>query len=55
MALWTWIGIFSRFGETAGRISKTSEERIAPLDNPRTLGSALASEQAGKRRWQIGD
>lgn len=31
------------------------EERIAPLDDPRTIGSALVGEHAGYWRWRIGD
>lgn len=39
----------------AARIITTLEERIAPLDDPRALGSALAGEHAGFWRWRIGD
>lgn len=39
----------------AARIIKTLEERIAPLDDPRTLGSALTGDHAGYWRWRIGD
>ena len=39
----------------AARIIKTLEERIAVLDDPRTLGSALVGEHAGYWRWRIGD
>ena len=39
----------------AARIVRTLEERIAPLDDPRTLGSALVGEHAGYWRWRIGD
>lgn len=38
----------------AARIIRTLEERIATLDDPRTLGSALVGEHAGWR-WCIGD
>lgn len=39
----------------AARIIRTLEERIAPLDDPRTIGSALVGEHAGFWRWRIGD
>lgn len=39
----------------AARIITTLEERIAPLDDPRSLGSALVGEHAGFWRWRIGD
>jgi mRNA interferase RelE/StbE len=39
----------------AARILQTLEERIAVLDDPRTLGSALVGEHAGYWRWRIGD
>lgn len=39
----------------AARIIKTLEERIAPMDDPRTLGSALTGDHAGLWRWRIGD
>lgn len=39
----------------AARIVRTLEERIAPLADPRTIGSALAGEHAGYWRWRIGD
>ena len=41
--------------QVAARIVKTLEERIAPLDDPRTIGSALIGEHAGYWRWRIGD
>ncbi len=41
--------------QVAARIVKTLEERIAPLDEPRTIGSALVGEYAGYWRWRIGD
>lgn len=41
--------------QVAARIVTTLEERIAALDNPRLLGSALAGELAGLWRWRIGD
>ena len=31
------------------------EERIATLDDPRLLGSALTGDHAGYWRWRIGD
>lgn len=39
----------------AARIVKTLEQRIAPLDDPRTLGAPLTGEHAGYWRWRIGD
>lgn len=39
----------------AARIIATLETRIATLDNPRTLGSALSGELGGLWRWRIGD
>ena len=39
----------------AARIVRTLEERIAILDEPRTIGSALVGEHAGYWRWRIGD
>ena len=39
----------------AARIIKTLEERIAPLDDTRTVGGVLVDEHAGYRRWRIGD
>lgn len=39
----------------AGRIIKTLEARIAVLDDPRTLGSALVGDHAGYWRWRIGE
>lgn len=39
----------------AARILATLETRIAPLDDPRTLGSALTGELGGLWRWRIGD
>jgi mRNA interferase RelE/StbE len=39
----------------AGRIIRTLEERIATLENPRSLGAALVGEHAGYWRWRIGD
>lgn len=39
----------------AARIVKTLEERIAVLEDPRTLGSALTGDHAGYWRWRIGD
>ncbi len=40
--------------QVAARIVKTLEERIAPLDDPRSTGSALAGDHAGYWRWRIG-
>lgn len=39
----------------AARIVRTIEERIAPLEDPRTIGSALVGDHAGYWRWRIGD
>jgi mRNA interferase RelE/StbE len=39
----------------AARIIKTLEERIASLDDPRAMGSALVGDHAGLWRWRIGD
>ena len=39
----------------AARIIATLETRIAALDDPRTLGSALTGEFGGLWRWRIGD
>ena len=33
--------------QVAARIARTLEERIAPLDDPRLIGSALVGEHAG--------
>ena len=38
----------------AARILTALEQRIAILDNPRTLGSALTGEVDGLWRWRIG-
>ena len=39
----------------AARIIATLETRIAILDDPRTLGTALTGEFGGLWRWRIGD
>ena len=39
----------------AARIIHTLEHRIATLDDPRSIGSALVGEHAGYWRWRIGD
>jgi mRNA interferase RelE/StbE len=39
----------------AKRIIATLEDRIAKLDDPRQLGSALTGELSGLWRWRIGD
>ncbi len=39
----------------AARIIITLEDRIATLDNPREIGSALTGDHAGYWRWRIGD
>lgn len=41
--------------QVAARIVRTLEERIAPLDDPRTIGGALVGDHAGFWRWRIGD
>lgn len=41
--------------DEAARIIATLETRIAVLDDPRTLGSALAGALGGLWRWRIGD
>ena len=45
-----------KLGRTeAARIIATLETRIAVLDDPQTLGSALTGEFGGLWRWRIGD
>ena len=45
-----------KLGKTeAARIITTLEKRIAVLDDPRSLGSALTGELGGLWRWRIGD
>ena len=39
----------------AARILATLERRIAVLDDPRSIGSALTGELGGLWRWRIGD
>ena len=39
----------------AARIIRTLEERIAPLEDPRSLGAPLKGEHDGFWRWRIGD
>jgi mRNA interferase RelE/StbE len=39
----------------AARIIATLETRIAVLEDPRSLGSALTGELGGLWRWRIGD
>jgi mRNA interferase RelE/StbE len=39
----------------AVRIIRTIEERIAPLDDPRSVGAPLKGEHEGYWRWRIGD
>jgi mRNA interferase RelE/StbE len=41
--------------EAAARIVRTLETRIAPLDDPRTLGAPLKGGHEGYWRWRIGD
>ena len=45
-----------KLGKTeAARIITTLEKRIAVLDDPPTLGSALTGDLGGLWRWRIGD
>lgn len=39
----------------AARIVRTLETRIAPLEDPRSLGAPLKGEHEGYWRWRIGD
>jgi mRNA interferase RelE/StbE len=39
----------------AKRVLQTLKTRIAPLDDPRRLGTALTGELGGLWRWRIGD
>jgi mRNA interferase RelE/StbE len=39
----------------AARIVRTLETRIAPLDDPRSVGAPLKGEHEGYWRWRIGD
>ena len=39
----------------AARILRTLEHRIATLEDPRSIGSALTGDHAGYWRWRIGD
>jgi mRNA interferase RelE/StbE len=41
--------------QEAGRILRTLEERIATLEDPRSLGAPLTGEHSGYWRWRIGD
>ena len=41
--------------EPARRIVQTLRTRIAPLDDPRTIGSALVGDWTGYWRYRIGD
>lgn len=42
--------------ETARRIAKFLFERIAPLENPRSIGEALQGKQLGKYwKYRVGD
>ncbi len=40
---------------TPVRIVRTLAERIAPLDDPRTLGTMLLGSHVGLWRWRIGN
>ena len=47
---------FKKLGKAeAARIIATLERRIATLDDPRSLGSALTGDLGGLWRWRIGD
>ncbi len=39
----------------AARIVRTLDERIAVLEDPRTMGAPLKGEHEGYWRWRIGD
>jgi mRNA interferase RelE/StbE len=39
----------------AARIVRTLETRIAPLDDPRSIGAPLKGAHDGYWRWRIGD
>ena len=39
----------------AVRIITVLEQRIAPLDDPREIGSPLKGEHEGYWRWRVGD
>jgi mRNA interferase RelE/StbE len=39
----------------AARIVRTLEQRVAVLENPRTIGAPLKGEHDGYWRWRIGD
>lgn len=41
--------------QVVARMIRTLEERIAPLNDPRMVGSALLGQHAGLWRWRIGD
>ncbi len=41
--------------EPKRRIARTLEQRIATLDDPRSLGTALVGEWSGYWRYRIGD
>lgn len=38
-----------------GRVLRYLAERVAPLDDPRTLGKALTANFAGAWRYRVGD
>ena len=39
----------------AARIVRTLEQRVAVLENPRTIGAPLKGEHDGYWRWRIGN
>ncbi len=41
--------------QEAARILRTLEERIATLEDPRSLGAQLTGDHSGYWRWRIGD
>ena len=48
-------GIKKLGAEPARRIAKTLRDRIATLDDPRSVGQALVGEWTGYWRYRIGD
>lgn len=39
----------------ASRVLRTLEERVAVLDDPRSLGAPLTGDHAGYWRWRVGN
>ncbi len=47
---------FGKLGSTdRARVLRFLNDRIRPLDDPRTLGKALQGEYAGTWRYRVGD